>query len=688
MTQNSDMQQPRYDPVRIIRKGPVAWLNLRLLFDTGKLAAISSATDSRSPRREVLAALDPPSDKPPYFDYSDVTQNDFWIDYVADLGDGFDATHSIAWLVGRDRLGLGKPGEKVAQPLPGDCMAECGAEEFADGAAIPAGRITIFGGDLVYPFATQTEYEDRTVRPYHAARPWQLTPEGEDDERHIFSIPGNHDWYDGLGAFVQRFCQPDRWMGCWNVRQRRSYFAIRLPHRTWLWGVDLATGDDFDAPQLEYFQARARDLGADEQVILCVPKPAWFDREVAECDRAQGASSEPDTKKAAIRSWEAFSKVDEISKLVERRRGDADGPRIRAVLSGDLHHYSRYATSDNDAEARHFITCGGGGAYLLGTEDLPNCVELGRLGHAHLKERFPPGHKSRDMCWGALKLPFKHWMISLALGLVMMALVWLLESAAPASILEAMRQSIFSHAFASAFFGAIFASPIHLVLTCLAFAGFVAFALSGRTRSIAPVVFAGLLHGVVQLFAALMIAAFALEPTLESGINPILMGIMFLLWLSLGAWLFSGLILAGYLLLSNAILGIHWQEVFSSQAIEDWKCFLRIRVGADGISIYPIGLEKVARDWVLADGIVDTQSREETEGPEPGNVGKAMDAVKEATRAVKGYLRPTHELDVPRGATHLFLPDPPLAPELIENVVQIPHLATAKKPARRKRKSS
>ena len=38
-----------------------------------------------------------------------------WIDYVADTGDGFHSTYSIAWLTAQRELSV----EGVEQPLPG-----------------------------------------------------------------------------------------------------------------------------------------------------------------------------------------------------------------------------------------------------------------------------------------------------------------------------------------------------------------------------------------------------------------------------------------------------------------------------------------------------------------------------------------------------------------------------------------
>lgn len=671
------------ETVRIVRKAPVGWLNLGTLWDTGILAAISSATGNRTPRREALAALDmavrarlqDEADRTggnrarsaDWFDYSAWTKDAFWFDFVADLGDGFDATHSIAWLVGRDCIGLNDPGDQpFPQPASPDPMAECGLDEFKEARhVLPAGRITVFGGDLVYPFATQTEYEDRTINPYYAARPWQ------EPGRHLYVIPGNHDWYDGLGAFVQRFCQPQRWMGCWEVQQRRSYFAIKLPHGTWLWGVDLATGDDFDAPQLEYFRGCAERVSLDEDVILCVPKPAWVDRQVR-----QTAGEIPDTDdepgREPPRSWESWQKIDLIRSLIDRP--DRSGPRrVRAILSGDLHHYSRYATPDEPAQdAMHLITCGGGGAYLLGTDALRDCVSLGDGLRGYRKAAFPSQKASKAMRWGVLKLPLLHKQLCLVLGAVMLGLVWFLESAAPSPLLAALRDRHFGGDFGRAFAEAVFHSPFGFLLLVGVLGGFALYAVSGASRLKIPAAAFGALHGLVQLIAAFLIAAYLLDPAATG--EPASRAFFFLFGIALSA-LLSGAILSVYLLAANAVLGIHGQEVFSAQAIENWKCFLRIRVGTDGVTIYPVGLQTVCRTWTP---LVPTSGQEDAPRPVPGDASAVVKAAavartvgSEAKRTVSRFLAAGEEYTVRKHTTHLFAPASPLGPQLIEDPITI-----------------
>src|SRR5207244_3464111 len=88
---------------------------------------------------------------------------------------------------------------------------------------LPRGKLLVMGGDEVYPTASASDYAKRTSTPYWAAFP-KLRP----GEKHplLYAIPGNHDWYDGLTAFLAFFCRIDRpvHFGGYETRQRRSYF--------------------------------------------------------------------------------------------------------------------------------------------------------------------------------------------------------------------------------------------------------------------------------------------------------------------------------------------------------------------------------------------------------------------------------------------------------------------------------
>jgi hypothetical protein len=119
-----------------------------------------------------------------------------WIDYVADIADGFDSTYAIAFLMAAEKLEI-------------------------DGHTMRRGQVLLMGGDEVYPLASRTNYEEHLIYPYERA-----FPEGtQQNAPHtpLFAIPGNHDWYDGLNIFLAYFCRPrGKKIGSWQTRQRRS----------------------------------------------------------------------------------------------------------------------------------------------------------------------------------------------------------------------------------------------------------------------------------------------------------------------------------------------------------------------------------------------------------------------------------------------------------------------------------
>ncbi|ETO31334.1 hypothetical protein RFI_05786, partial [Reticulomyxa filosa] len=87
------------------------------------------------------------------------------------------------------------------------------------------------------------------------------------------------DWYDGLRSFLRLICGRN-WLGGWLLPQEHSYFAIALPHRWWLFGVDYSLTDDLDTHQFQYF-ARivelyfSKDVSLDKVIILS-HLPDWI----------------------------------------------------------------------------------------------------------------------------------------------------------------------------------------------------------------------------------------------------------------------------------------------------------------------------------------------------------------------------------------------------------------------------
>src|ERR1700754_1009050 len=80
-----------------VRQRPVPCLNPGLLAGTAVRVLLAYLFGSYLDKRELQAALPDRA-----FDHSHGTE--LWFDYTADVGDGFDATYSVASLLARPEL--------------------------------------------------------------------------------------------------------------------------------------------------------------------------------------------------------------------------------------------------------------------------------------------------------------------------------------------------------------------------------------------------------------------------------------------------------------------------------------------------------------------------------------------------------------------------------------------------------
>lgn len=311
----------------------VDWFDPTLLAKIAVRSIISATLGQYTDQRLMQAATDNASweDLKRRYDYSctgkpgDAIEPErdgaVWVDYIADLGDGFEATYAMAYLLSAETLAV------KGEPRP-----------------LPAGKLLIMGGDQVYPDATKHEYQNRLLDPYE----WAFTT--DNPQRKLFAIPGNHDWYDGLSSFSSLFCSArdrisngqGRQIGGWRCYQDRSYFAIKLPHNWWIWGPDIQLADNLDDSQRDYFDLMAEQTGPDDKIILCLAEPSWLHKN--------------------------YDNLHEISMLARQ-----NGARICAVIAGDWHHYSRYTS---EILGTQFITSGGGGAFTHATHGLKPRLKL------------------------------------------------------------------------------------------------------------------------------------------------------------------------------------------------------------------------------------------------------------------------------------------------------------------------
>jgi hypothetical protein len=584
------MTSPSFRPatqsdVEVIAPAPMTnWFAPAQLIRTGVKALLGTLFGSYLDRREVEAALlqGDLEGEQKRLDYSDRDQ--MWIDYVADLGDGWNSTYTIAFLLSRSRLNLG-------------------------GADTLRGELLVMGGDQVYPTATVDDYQAKLKDPYRSALPWLA----EEERPHLYTIPGNHDWYDGLTAFLKVFCQ-QRSIGAWRTRQSRSYFALKLPHRWWLWAVDIQLETDIDKPQIDYFDSFAQQLQPGDRLILCTPTSSWIDA--------------GDDAAAARQEERSHQNLNFLEDRIRKR-----GAYIAVNLSGDLHHYSHYVRREAD---RHKFTAGGGGAYLYGTNELPERLRLyeGRDTKEEYRRvaAYPDPPTSNRLRLGALGFFYKNLAFSAFLGAFYLFYGWLLQSASRVpnphlggkTLMEVLAGLPLgagaSWCKLSSSFNAVLAhSPGGALLTLILVLGMWAFCdqQPGLKGTLKRLLFGGG-HGVLHVLLALLlfwvIARLNLGPVqrwaaLPSEVwlgHPLQVGLFALEMLAAGMVL-GGTLMGAYLVCANALAGFHGQFVFAAQAIPDYKNFLRLHLTRDKLTVYPIGVPKVHRRWKLSPAAAPAQ---------------------------------------------------------------------------------
>jgi len=460
---------------------------------------------------------------------------ELWVDYAADTGDGFNATYSIAYLLAQPKLDV-------------------------DGQELPRGEVLVLGGDQVYPTASGQQYEDRFKGPFRAALP--ESPPGVPPR--IYAVPGNHDWYDGLTAFLRLFVRGNEGsVGGWKTRQSRSYFAIQLPNRWWLLGTDVQAGAYIDDPQLRYFASAAALMGPGDKVIVCPPSPSWVE---------------------AVDDRKAYDSLDYFVRTLIAPTG-AD---VKLMISGDLHHYARYERS-----GQQLITCGGGGAYLYPTHELPERIEVpprkslvrnaSRSQWFDLVQAYPSKARSRALSLGVFwRVPWRNPMFLGLLG-ILQTLTMLSFVNAADRVVSGVEQRLVT-------VPAAMMVVLDILGTCLLAMPHT----SGQRRPRHWVL--GLAHGAAFVGLAVL-GTWAWLNLPFVGLTwplPILLAVVLYFPFSAVA---AGELFALYLLLA-AKVSVNVNELFAGQGITGYKGFLRMHFTADGgLTIYPIGVDRTGSRW-------------------------------------------------------------------------------------------
>lgn len=567
-----------YRKIKNIKMLPmVNWFDIGQLADTGIKVILSAIFGARSDSRLVQAIA---AGRIRFYDYTynykevngqpelDESNpcDEIRIDYIADTGDGWNSTYAVAYYSSQESLDLNFAPEKYKTQR---------------------GDILFFGGDMIYPTPSRKNYNERLVNPFSAAL-GKVTG----NRPHVFAIPGNHDWYDGLTAFSGLFCSDlNRDFGGWITRQRRSYFALKLPHNWWLLGSDGQLESNLDTPQIEYFRYIAEnEMKSGDKVILCTAAPEWI-------------------------MAEKYKKLDETideSDLIyiQNEILGKKNIEIKAFIAGDYHYYKRHEEiCGNESKSKvQKIVAGGGGAFLHPTHGFDDSVitehnldDSEKDRKFELKTSYPDKESSKILTWQNLFFFFKNPGFGLVTGILYFFTAWMVSASIgfrkPKTILQSFDFTI----------DAFINNPFAALWIVIVFAVFIIF---NDTHSKVYKWVGGITHCIfhfVMIFWIGSISFFIADSI--PGNSEFLLFLFTLLFIFGGGWIAGSLIMGLYLLISLNVFGRHDNEAFSALRIQDYKNFLRLHIDNEGtLTIYPVKIEKVPRQWEENKGNSDSRS--------------------------------------------------------------------------------
>ncbi len=654
----------------VIGQKMVGWFNVGQLFRTANEVVISTIFGRHMDRRgyQALENIDRK-----VFDYSvkaEVTAGDLtipsiridphpngvepiivtdrkelWLDYISDLGDGWDSTYSVAYYANLPALQLTEKN-------------------------INRGEVVIFGGDGVYPTASKDDYESRLERPYRSAL--EVTDEAQ--VSHLYAIPGNHDWYDSLVNFSKIFLGEDFFgENRWRTPQDRSYFVLKLPHHWWLVGIDLQLESDIDGGQIDYLKQAAKLMEDGDKIILCSPEPYWIYGDLYRNTKIYERKHADNRLYNHLLEDKVFTTRDSNGDVTKKQE-------IAVYLAGDLHHYFHLESSPNI----HKITAGGGGAFLHPTHgDIKK-----KFPEKMIRAAFPTFEDSRRLTRLNALFPYLNRTFGFLTSLLYVLASWTVVAFvnfSEAEIIQ-LRNNIIQFNSLPELVQHILKEPMDTLHKCWLFISFACqktllagmqtpavifwvlvigggFWLFTDTESKRYKAYAGPLHAIIHVILtfvinwivfwltvgfrskdfsfiewislATIIAVVALAYLWNEGINlqislgcavaflvlstffmaqhhnplanPFSWGWDFktpsqLFYSGLLVWLISyfvsSFVMGFYLWISLNVFNRHSNEAFSSLGIQDWKNFLRMHITENGeLEIYPIGIRRVPRKW-------------------------------------------------------------------------------------------
>ncbi|WP_344893009.1 metallophosphoesterase [Nonomuraea antimicrobica] len=221
----------------------------------------------------------------------------------------------------------------------------------------------IIASDVIYPTGSGNDYGDKFFRPY------------QDYDAPIYAIPGNHDWYDGLGGFMRVFCdapplrpKPDRGLRGLLWRKPEAIDEARLAKARALRGRPSQQAGGQAAQPGPYWVIENDSLlvvGVDTGIrnVIDRAQTAWLRRVSLDPRPKLLVTGKP------IYTGNAYkpSPLEEGGTIDDIVRDPAH--RYVAAIGGDVHNYQRYPVKVGDRVIQYIVS-GGGGAFMHATHTI------------------------------------------------------------------------------------------------------------------------------------------------------------------------------------------------------------------------------------------------------------------------------------------------------------------------------
>jgi uncharacterized membrane protein HdeD (DUF308 family) len=246
----------------------------------------------------------------------------------------------------------------IGDPGEGDASQHALRDQLLAVAARPEVRFVVIGSDVVYPDGAMIDYERCFWLPFKGVT------------KPVFAIPGNHDWYDALEAFLATFLEADAARAAMRARANAD---LRVTSTT--------------GARIEGLIAQAGRLRAEYGVPTGFQRGPFFELQserfallaidtgiVKRIDDEQWGWLESALRRARGKLIMAVLGHPFYAKAYDMTYGNEPFARLKRLLldngatilmAGDTHDLEYYLEPpDGKAPAAHYFVNGGGGAYL------------------------------------------------------------------------------------------------------------------------------------------------------------------------------------------------------------------------------------------------------------------------------------------------------------------------------------